>query len=411
VNLAALVLGTALYIAAGRVIIRRIKGVERDALFAALNLFAVFALYYQVGFGGAVAFVGYVAVVATQFAFLRIGARATGRANLVGFLAPIAALVGVSLLPLVVPPTLHVPTGPTVLELAATMIGFSYLAFRASYLALEVRNGLAPVPTFWQYLGFCFFAPILAVGPISRYSTFRAGVDNAPTTVPPAARAVLRLIVGAVKYQVLAGVFNQLTYSGLLLDGHPHHWVDLPVSAIAYYLYLFCNFSGFCDMAIGAAGLIGIPVEENFRSPLTARSIRDFWNRWHITLSTYMRDVVFTPASKALAARFGPQNTNHATAVSIALVFLLIGLWHGFAWHFVAFGAMHAVGVVTNHYYTLFLRKRLGKDGLAAYNRNPWIRRVAVAVTFVYVSASFFLFANTFPQMREILAGIRWGDA
>ena len=102
---------------------------------------------------------------------------------------------------------------------------------------------------------------------------------------------------------------------------------------VFYYLYLYCNFSGYCDMAIGAAGLIGIPVAENFNNPFAARNVKDFWNRWHITLSSYMRDVVFAPLSKNLVRAMGPAYANHAIALTITVVFLLVGVWHGVGWY------------------------------------------------------------------------------
>ena len=179
------------------------------------------------------------------------------------------------------------------------------------------------------------------------------------------------------------------------------------MAAVFYYLFLYCNFSGYCDMAIGAAGLIGIPVPENFQSPLAARNVKDFWNRWHITLSVYMRDVVFSPLSKTFARLFGPANVNHAVAATIFVVFLLVGIWHGVGWNYAAFGAVHALGVVANHYYTIGLKQWLGRDGFKAYNANPWIHAAAVVLTFCYVAASHFFFANTFPEMREILACLR----
>jgi D-alanyl-lipoteichoic acid acyltransferase DltB (MBOAT superfamily) len=201
---------------------------------------------------------------------------------------------------------------------------------------------------------------------------------------------------------------EQLGYSGLLLDGHPHHWLDLAVAAVAYYLYLYCNFSGFCDMAIGAAGLIGIKVEENFANPFAARNMREFWTRWHMTLGLYMRDVVFTPLSKRLSRRLGPAATNHATALAIATVFVLIGIWHMPGGNYLAFGCMHAVGVVGVHYYTLALKRRLGRERFQAYTAHRGIRAGAVALTFVYATASHFLFANSFAQMRAILAAVDW---
>ena len=193
------------------------------------------------------------------------------------------------------------------------MIGISYLAFRCSRLVLEIRNGTVKQPGFLEYVNFAFFLPTMSVGPINTYANFRRGFEAAPYEVP-VARAALRILVGAVKYQFLGNLCNQLTYSGLLLDDHPHHWVDLPVAMLFYYLYLYLNFSGFCDMAIGAAALIGIPVPENFENPFAARNVKDFWNRWHITLSIWMRDVVFSPLSKFFVGKFGIHLADHAIA-------------------------------------------------------------------------------------------------
>jgi D-alanyl-lipoteichoic acid acyltransferase DltB (MBOAT superfamily) len=286
------------------------------------------------------------------------------------------------------------------------MVGLSYLAFRSSRLVLEVRNGSAPKPNFWQYLHFCFFLPTMPVGPINTYANYRRGFEAKPLDFPVGTCA-LRILVGFVKFGFLGSLCTQLGYSSLLLDDHFHHWIDLPVAMLFYYLYLYCNFSGFCDMAIGVAGLIGVPVPENFNNPFAARNVKDFWNRWHMTLSQYMRDVVFSPLSKFFGHLLGPRQLDQAIALTIVVVFLLIGIWHGVGWNFAAYGAVHALGVVTNHYYTIGLKKWLGRDRMRAYNANPWIHAVAVALTFCYCGASLFFFANTFPEMKEILSSLR----
>src|SRR5207253_282024 len=134
------------------------------------------------------------------------------------------------------------------------LVGISYLVFRTSHLALEVRNGVVPQPSFAQYMSFVFLAPTLSVGPISPYSLHRRGFSDDTRPQLPIARCLTRVLVGAVKFRFFGPILNTLTYSGLLLDGHPHMWIDLPISAVVYYLYLYCNFSGFCDIAIGGAG-------------------------------------------------------------------------------------------------------------------------------------------------------------
>ncbi|MCE9608903.1 MAG: hypothetical protein K8R23_01620 [Chthoniobacter sp.] len=401
-----------IYILASRFVLRRIKGVWREATFALLNMAGYYGLFVHGRDGryGAVLTV-YVPLICVQYAALRLFADGKGWKPLLAFFTPILALAFVRYVPASFYAGFKGSMRATLLKdpgfsIAPYFVGLSYLAFRASHLVLEVRNGVVAKPGFWSYLGFCMFAPTMAVGPINSFSNFRRGFDVAPPGIP-IGRAMLRVLVGAVKFLFLGSFLNQITYSGLLLDDHLHHWIDLPVAAVCYYLYLYCNFSGFCDMAVGVAGLAGIPVPENFQEPFAARNVKDFWNRWHITLSQYMRDVVFSPLSKVLARQFGPANVNHAVALTIAVVFLLVGVWHGVGWNYAAFGGAHALGMVVNHYYAVGLKRWLGWEGFKAYNANRLIHAAAVAVTFSYVAASLFLFANTFSEMRTIFSVLR----
>lgn len=398
------VVALVIYIAACRLVMRQLKGTSREILFAAFNLAGVYGfLFYGRQSHYKAMFAIYFLLICFQYAMLRAFSEKKGWLPWLAFFTPIAALIFVRYSPGAGLPLIH-GLGWTANGLG--LVGISYLAFRTSRLVLEVRNGLVKQPRFCEYLNFCFFLPTMPVGPINSYANYRRGFEETPWDVPMG-RAALRLLVGLVKYQFLGGLCSQLGYSALLLDDHPHPWMDLPVAMLFYYLFLYCNFSGFCDMAIGAAALIGIPVPENFENPFAARNVKDFWNRWHITLSQYMRDVVFAPLSKYLVRLAGPANADHAIALAIIVVFLLIGVWHGVGWNFAAYGAAHALGVVANHYYPIFLKKRLGRDGFKAYNENRWIRAAAVAVTFCYCGASLFFFANTFPDMKQIISMLR----
>jgi D-alanyl-lipoteichoic acid acyltransferase DltB (MBOAT superfamily) len=400
-----LLAGLLAYVIAGRLVMRQLNGGLRELFLAALNVAGVFFFLFYGGKEHYVLRFGiYLVLIVGLYLTVCLFADKRGGWPWLAFFAPIAALIVIRY----VPGEWYVALGHALGKTwrgVPNMIGISYLAFRCSRLVLEVRNGVVQKPNFLEYLNFAFFLPTMPVGPINTYANFRSGFTERYDV--PVGRAALRILVGAVKYEFLGNLCNQLTYSGLLLDDHPHHWMDLPVAMLFFYLYLYLNFSGFCDMAIGAAALIGIPVPENFENPFAARNVRDFWNRWHITLSQYMRDVVFAPLSKFFARLLGPANINHAIALTIVVVFLLIGIWHGVGWNFAAYGAAHALGVVTNHYYTIFLKKRLGREGFKAYNENRWIHAVAVALTFCYCAASLFLFANTFPEMKEIFAALR----
>jgi D-alanyl-lipoteichoic acid acyltransferase DltB (MBOAT superfamily) len=281
------------------------------------------------------------------------------------------------------------------------------MAFRLSYLVLQVRNDVVRMPTLSEYLGFAFFLPTMLVGPINPFSTHQESIDSIDRRPIDPGACLLRIIVGATKFFFLGSLANQLTYTGIFLDNKPHGLFDLAVAIIFYYLFLYLNFSGFCDIAIGIGGLIGIRIKENFDNPFAAKNVKEFWNRWHITLSEYTKDVIFAPASKALIKKLGPARMNFSIAASILLVFLIVGIWHGVGWHFVVFGLIHAAGVIANHYYTIWMKRRLGRDRYKAYNENRLINWLAMIVTFVYVALSFAVFANDYYMMRVIGHGLR----
>lgn len=401
-----LLAGLLAYIVAGRLVMRQLSGVVRETALALLNVGGVFFfLFYGSKEHFTLRFGIYLALIVGLYMTVLLLAEKRGSWPWLAFFAPIAALIVIRY----VPGSAYVALGNALgknWHAGPTMVGISYLAFRCSRLVLELRNGEVKRPSFLEYLNFAFFLPTMPVGPINTYANFRRGFASSPYEVP-VDRAGLRILVGAVKYQLLGNLCNQLGYAGLLLDDHPHPWMDLPVAMVFYYLFLYCNFSGFCDIAIGAAALMGIPVPENFDNPLAARNMKEFWNRWHITLSQYMRDMVFSPLSKFLVRNMGALLADHAIAITIAVVFLLVGVWHGTGWNFVAFGAAQSLGVVVVHYYTIFLKKRLGREGYKKYNDNRWIHAVAVTVTFCYFAASLIFFACTFEQIKEIFSVLK----
>jgi len=393
---------------------RSMSGGSREVIMALLNLAGVYLFFYSFNndrahhFNGTRLFTEGIGLVVVQYITLRIFSDSNGWLIWLAFFCPIAAFMAIRFVPYSAWASLS-SLLYNFIELyigRPELVGISYLALRCSRLVLEVRNGSVQKPGFWQYLGFAFFVPIIPVGPINTYANYRRGFDVVPWEVPMG-RAAMRVLVGLVKYEFLGGICDQLTYSVFLLNGHPHHWIDLPIAMVFFYLYLYCNFSGFCDMAIGAAALIGIPVLENFNNPFAARNMKDFWNRWHITLSQWMRDIVFAPLSKFLVRVMGPSSVHLAVALAIFVVFLLIGIWHGVRWNYVIFGLFQALGVVVNFYYTIGLKKWLGRDGFKAYNENRWIHAVAVATTFCYYAATLFFFANPLPRIKDILSVLR----
>jgi D-alanyl-lipoteichoic acid acyltransferase DltB (MBOAT superfamily) len=343
----------------------------------------------------------YVWVIAIGFFLLRGLAKREGWLPWVAFFYPISLLIGFKYF-YYTSNDLRDRLGWDDWVIGATIVGLSYMAFRLSYLVLEVRNGIVEMPRLSEYLGFAFFLPTLVVGPINPFSVHQKSLEVGNERSVPVGRALLRVLVGATKFFFLGNLANQLTYSGILFDGNRHSFLDLGIAVIFYYIFLFLNFSGFCDMAIGLAALLGVRVKENFDNPFAARNVKEFWNRWHITLSEYTRDVIFTPVTKGMVKKLGVRYTNLSISVAVLCVFLVIGVWHGVGIFFVIFGLIHAVGVISNHYYTVWLKRMFGKERYKAYNENRLVNAVAIALTFSYVAISFAAFANSYSRFGMI---------
>jgi D-alanyl-lipoteichoic acid acyltransferase DltB (MBOAT superfamily) len=384
-------------------------GAMRDWLFAGINLGAIFTVHFAARDPRAIlVFWVYLVAVIGMYPAMRILA-ARSASFWLAFALPILLMTGVRYMPMAwLAQGLHglqevLRRNPD-FSLAPYFLGVSYLAFRCSRMLVDVRNG-APWPTFVQFLGFAFFFPVMSVGPIHRWEQHREALQNKTTF--PVSQCLQRIVIGLAKAVFLAGWVGQLAYSQMFFDGHLHVPSDLAISAIAYYLYLYLNFSGYCDVAIGLAGLAGIAVPENFKNPLMARNLKEFWNRWHITLSEWMRDLVFSPMAKNLVGRVGPKYANHAIAGIILFVFVLIGVWHGRGWTFFIYGLLHGLGVVANYYYTLALKKHLNREQYLSYMANRWIEAVGILMTSCYAAGTLFFFANTPQQILVILRSLR----
>ncbi|MBB6145182.1 D-alanyl-lipoteichoic acid acyltransferase DltB (MBOAT superfamily) [Silvibacterium bohemicum] len=412
--LATLLFTFAAYPIAAWLVLRFVRGGLKTWLFALLNVVGAYVaclaalidnrtamkplLLKTVG----AAFLVYFLLVLVNYWLLKRTKNGTETWGTVALWFPIAILIVIKYVPILdssFAPALH---AVLLNHVAALFLGLSYLTFRLCHLVQEVRNDLVEMPTLSEYLSFAFFVPTLSIGPISPYSRYIASYRDPIQDPAVKRRALLRVLVGLTKYLFLSSLLSQYTYSGLLLDGHPHHRIDLLVALFGYTLYLYCNFSGFCDMVVGMSGLLGIDVMENFNVPFSARNLQEFWNRWHISLSTWLRDMMFTPMVKMLVRIFGPKSANNAIAFSICAVFVVIGVWHGVGINFALFGLFHGIGLASVHYYGIFIKKRLGKQGFLAYRENRVIGAVGTALTFTYFSLSLFLFANSWENMHQI---------
>jgi D-alanyl-lipoteichoic acid acyltransferase DltB (MBOAT superfamily) len=272
-----------------------------------------------------------------------------------------------------------------------TAIGFSYVALRLVEVFRFANEGRA-APDFPSTINYLMPFHMLAAGPIQRYADFVAQPAVSPALgSADALRGVERIAQGLFKKYVLAAVIEKAFFT--------HFRAPFPylgVEGLLYYLWLYLDFSGYSDLAVGAGRLMGVATPENFNRPYIARNLIDFWERWHMSLSRFIYRNLFIPVQMALLRRAGPQAAIWCASLAFTLAFLLCGLWHELSVRWLLWGAMHAAGLVTVNWYRVWLQRRLGREGFNRYNAHRGVRLASTILTQVYVAST--LVIATWPQ-------------
>lgn len=253
-------------------------------------------------------------------------------------------------------------------------LGYAFVSLKAWHLIAEHGGGLLREGRAAGTLAYLLFPPTLAVGPVQRYDSFRLELLRARWVDAIASQALQRLLYGYVKVVLLAGYLLNYRLNTLgLATGHP--WLDAYLPLLGYGLNLYWQFSGYCDIAIGFAALLGIRVPENFHFPFAASNLQDFWRRWHITVSEWCRDFVFRPILS---------RTRQYLLASLASM-VVLGLWHELSPRYLAWGLFHGAGLVVVHLW--------GKHvpWAAALRTNALWRAASCLLTLQFVIISFAL--------------------
>jgi len=267
-------------------------------------------------------------------------------------------------------------------------VGVSYVTFKAVQVVIEVHDGLIPREELgledWLY--FLLFFPQFSSGPIDRSRRFFAdahaklGRDEYAGML---ARGILLLLAGAV-YKVVVATWIHRFYAP---SAGGDAWAQVQ-TALLYGLYLFCDFQGYSLMAMGASYCLGIRCPRNFRAPFAAVDIIDFWNRWHITLSTWFRDFVFMRFTRWVMHRKLLRDRLQVAMCAFLVDMLVMGFWHGIAWCYIAYGLYH--GVLLAATQAMQKRWRFYKR----HRRDGWFRTCSWAVTQVLVFLGFAIFSG-----------------
>ena len=272
-------------------------------------------------------------------------------------------------------------------------IGISFYTFQTMSYTIDVYRGVAPpVRRFGDFACFVAMFPQLIAGPIVRYNTVAEQLAERRHTLHRFASGAALFMLGFSKKILLANPLGELADTVFAAEGPLT--VDAWFGVCAYAFQIYFDFSGYSEMAIGLGRMFGFELPRNFNAPYLADSISDFWRRWHISLSTFLRDYLYVPLG-------GNRLGTRRTYLNLAVVMLLGGLWHGASWTFVVWGAFHGV--------LLAGERALGRRGIYAALPRPF----RVGLTFILVLFSWVLFraASIDDAFHFLAAMVGAGDS
>jgi len=294
----------------------------------------------------------------------------------------------------------------------ALPVGISFYTFHAiSYLVDTYRGAYTPT-SLAKFAVYLSFFPHLIAGPISRPGEFLPQLDTPrDTRAVESSRAFLLIASGLVKKLVIANELATRIVDPVFNAPGQHSSLDVLVGVYGYAVQIWADFSGYTDIAIGLALLLGFRLPQNFNAPYTAVSVTDFWSRWHMTLSRWLRDYVFMPMARRFAVGAGRATPREYLGVyaSLVMTMLLAGLWHGAGWTFVVWGAILGFALAGERALRDLRRAR----GLAAPAPSFARRTVHRVLTFQVICFAWIFFRSpTLASAAAVISGLftNWGQ-
>ena len=283
-------------------------------------------------------------------------------------------------------------------------MGISYVTFQCiSYLVEVYKGRLAPEENPVDFLIYCLFFAKLTAGPIEAPGAFLAQLKQERACTPGDARkGIFRILMGFVK-KIAVADFAAVGVNAVFAAGEYTGW-SVILAGVLYAVQIFFDFSGYTDIARGSAALFGIELTENFNSPYSATSVRDFWRRWHISLSTWLRNYIYIPLG---GSRVGTARRY----LNILITFLVSGIWHGASWTFVFWGLLHGLYQMAEIALDPVGKKL--RQRLKIAEDSPLHRIPARILTFVLVAVAFLFFraesiGKAFAMLGSLLGN--WGS-
>lgn len=281
-------------------------------------------------------------------------------------------------------------------------VGISYILFRFVHWLVESYRHNIPRSDPLTFLSYIFFFPNYLAGPIDTYRNFHYWTGKLRFSYHRSLffAGISRIFIGAVKTLLIVPLVIDyaMDYHILLNDFTPR--MALLLSLLAYSAYIYFDFSGYSDIAIGTAYLIGIRTPENFNNPYFSANLSEFWKRWHITFSNFLFAYVFKPSLSLLNRLFPGLPRISVTLTGYMFTFFICGLWHGETINFVYWGLWHGIGLSAGKLWRVYvpLPEKLIK--------HKTYRLASILITFLYVSIGWMFFHYSQSQLQDIFNNI-----
>ncbi|MCI3918072.1 D-alanyl-lipoteichoic acid biosynthesis protein DltB [Streptococcus intermedius] len=282
-------------------------------------------------------------------------------------------------------------------------LGISYLTFRSVGMIIELRDGVLKEFNLWEFLRFMLFMPTFSSGPIDRFKRFNEDYETIPERdelLDMLETSVQYIMLGFLYKFILAHIFGSMILPPLKQYALQMGGIfNLPTLGVMYVfgLDLFFDFAGYSMFALAVSNLMGIKSPINFNKPFVSRDLKEFWNRWHMSLSFWFRDFVFMRLVTVLIRNKVFKNRNTTSSVAYIINMLVMGFWHGVTWYYIAYGLFHGLGLVVNDAWLRkkkTVNKERKKKNLPLLPDNKWTQAVGIFITFNVVMFSFLIFSG-----------------
>ena len=280
-------------------------------------------------------------------------------------------------------------------------LGISYITFKVMQILVEIKDNMIKEVNFIDYLSFMIFFPTLSSGPIDRSRRFIKDIEKTISKTE-----YLDNLGKGIEY-ILQGLVYKIILSQLIFDKiniiseATYTTKNLTIYMYLYGFYLFFDFAGYSLMAVGVSKIFGIDTPMNFNKPFLAKDMKEFWNRWHMSLSHWFRDFVFSRLVFAMFKKKIFKSSLTTAMVAYIVNMTLMGVWHGINFSYLLYGLYHGIILAITEY---FQKTKFYKN-----NKNKkWFEYSSIFITFNLIMFGFFIFSEKFVYVLQVMGGRLW---